>query len=289
MIPRNPGDIGSLALALFHKWVPSKVFMIVTAYMDESGTHAGAPNMVVGGYVGRLGQWYHLERKFGALLTKNGLTYHHTKELIHREGEYKGWCRNREDKYIKRAAKIIRENTLCGFIATLKHEDYQKFYLSDHRPKRIPLDSKYGVCFRIILSFLPTMVQKSFGDNEVEMHMVLEAGATGVGFGDTERIFHLFKKDAPREMARIVKTRTVGDKKDSRGLQIADLAAYGAFHAEQCDAGLTYYPPGSTIDDVTNLVQCRSPVFRLPATPAVLQELMDNIISRVGSRDKLQK
>jgi hypothetical protein len=277
MIPRDPGDTGSLALALFHKWVPSRIFMIITVYMDESGTHAGAPNMIVGGYVARLGQCYDLEKKFGMLLIRNGLTYHHTKEFIQRTGEYKGWSHDKQEKFIKEASKIIRKNTLCGFTVTLKHEDYRDFYLSNTRPKKFLLDSKYGLCFRILLSFLPTMVQKSFGNNKIEMHIVLEAGATGVGFGDTERIFDLFKRNTKPEIARIVKTRTVVNKKESRGLQIADMIAYGAFRAEQRQPTLTYYHPESSIDDAAAQVPDKWPVFRLEATPSVLRELKGNI------------
>lgn len=76
--------------------------MIYTAYIDVSGHHAGSPVMVMGGYVGRLGQWANFDRKFHQLLKRNKLTYHHTKKLVHGEGEYKGWDEPRKVRYINK-------------------------------------------------------------------------------------------------------------------------------------------------------------------------------------------
>ena len=54
VIPHRPGPTVSLALALFHRLEPERLFVIVSAYIDESGTH-GSPVTILGGVVGRLG------------------------------------------------------------------------------------------------------------------------------------------------------------------------------------------------------------------------------------------
>jgi hypothetical protein len=59
MSRRSRGFTANLAMALAHHWEPRKIFVIVTIYVDESGTH-GSPVVILGGCVGRLGQWVSL-------------------------------------------------------------------------------------------------------------------------------------------------------------------------------------------------------------------------------------
>jgi hypothetical protein len=44
-----------------------RIFMIFTAYLDESGTHAGAPISAMGGFVGDARQWRKFEKRAAKL------------------------------------------------------------------------------------------------------------------------------------------------------------------------------------------------------------------------------
>jgi hypothetical protein len=201
--------------------------MIITAYMDESGTHKAAPMLIVAGYVARLGQWIRFNKKWAKLLRDNGLTYHHTVEMMNRRGSYARWHERHGSRFIERATRIAEHDTLFGFVVRLNKSDYDKFYVAGERPRKIPLDTKYGVCFRVLLSFLPLILQRSISLDNAEVHLVLEAGATGIG--DTKRIFDIFRKHAPPEISRLIPTRTEADKKRFHGLQAADTLAYAAY------------------------------------------------------------
>ena len=48
--------------------------MIVTVYIDESGTHDSGYT-ILGGWVGRLGQWAGFDPKWDKLLKRSELTY----------------------------------------------------------------------------------------------------------------------------------------------------------------------------------------------------------------------
>src|SRR5260221_3919698 len=196
--------------------------------------------MILAGCVGTLGKWADFNRKWGQLLKRNDLTYHHTKELMDTIGEYKNWPIRKKQKFITKAGKIGTGSTLCGFTVALKHSDYDEHYVAGHRPKKIPLDSKYGVCFRIFLSFLPMMMKKSLDADELKISVVMEAGAQGQG--DTSRIFNLFKKQAAPEQSQLISSITSADKREVFGLQYADFMAYTAFRAEQDNPDLTDYP-----------------------------------------------
>jgi Protein of unknown function (DUF3800) len=139
----------------------------------------------------------------------------------------------------------------------MKHSDYEEHYVAGHRPKKIPLDSKYGVCFRIFLSFLPMMMKKSLDADELKISVVMEAGAQGQG--DTSRIFNLFKKQAAPEQSQLIDSVTSADKRKFYGLQYADFMAYTAFRAEQDNPDLTDYPAESTLAD------CRALVDQVPS------------------------
>src|SRR5215831_2982391 len=54
--PLRIGPTATLALGIYHSWVPEQVFVIITAYGDESGTHVGSPMQILSGYVATLGQ-----------------------------------------------------------------------------------------------------------------------------------------------------------------------------------------------------------------------------------------
>jgi hypothetical protein len=255
-------------------------YVIYSAYIDVSGGHAGSPVMVMGGYIGRLGQWQNLDRQFGLLLKRSGLTYHHTRKMFHGNGEYAGWTRPQKIRYINKVGRIIDRNTLCGFTVRMTHEDYEKHFKAGDGPKGLRLDSKYGVCFRLFLSYMPRLLDRSFQD--IQLHIVLEAGDAGIG--DSEVIFASYKKEAPSDLAEMVKSLTVADKKKYYGLQIADWAAYAAFHAEQDGPQLTEYPLDANFEDASKLVSYNSPVFRLDATPAVLVDFRQRLITQIEEK-----
>jgi hypothetical protein len=55
--------LGELVGALFHRKAPEVLFMIVTAYIDESGTHEPSPASVMAGYLAETRQWRKFEKR----------------------------------------------------------------------------------------------------------------------------------------------------------------------------------------------------------------------------------
>src|SRR5690242_13046666 len=136
MIPRAPQQTSALILALTHRWEPERALVIYTAFLDASGVHDGSPVMTLAGYVAHLGQWANLDREFGRLLKKNKLTYHHTKRMRARSGEYQGWKPTQYNRYVGDVQQIINRNTCCGFSISMKPSEYDAHYANE-RPKGI--------------------------------------------------------------------------------------------------------------------------------------------------------
>jgi hypothetical protein len=229
VIPRHPSPTASLVLALFHRWEPERVFVIVTVYIDESGTH-GSPVTILAGWVGRLGQWTQFDLRWRRLLKHNNLTYFHSKKLVSTKGEFKGWKVSEKQAFMAAAAKAGEKHLEFGFSIILEETDYQEFYIAANRPKEVQLDSRYGLCVRYCLGFIPALARESFGHRDLEIHFVLESGHAN--FGDADRIFkNIMKSRMPKEqeIVMMLKTLTTGDKIDFPGLQISDIVAYNSF------------------------------------------------------------
>ncbi len=230
MIPRRPGPTGSLALALFHKWEPERLFVIVTVYIDESGTH-GSPVTILTGWIGRLGQWATFDPKWRQLLKRNGLTRFRSKEMQHSQGEFKGWTIAQKGMFSDAAAKLATKHLELGFSITLREDDYQEHYIAGQRPKEVQLDSRYGLCFRYCLGLISGFAMQAFKGHDLDISFVLESGHPN--YGDADRIFAKVKKSRvphEQEIIRALRSLSTGDKVDFPGLQIADVIAYNTFH-----------------------------------------------------------
>lgn len=227
--PRHPGPTGSLAMALFHRWEPKKPFVIITTYIDESGTH-GPPVMLMGCLVGNIDQWQRFDGAWGKHLTDNNLTYYHSRKMKHSHGEFRGWKNPKKLSFVSKAAEITEKNTMFGVTAVLGYTDYNKFYVANDRPPEIQLDSKYGLCFRFCLLRIVDLLRFKLGDpDDLQIHFVLEDGHDN--FGDAHRIFKDLKKKP--SLAPYLKTMTPGGKKEFPGLQGADGGAYHMLGSER--------------------------------------------------------
>jgi hypothetical protein len=286
----NPGPTASVALALFHRWEPERLFVIVTVYIDESGTHDESPVLIMAGWVGRLGQWSTFDPKWGKLLKKNSLTYFHSKEMRHSEGEFRGWDSFRKYEFTQRAADVALKNLEFGFTVTLSKGAYRALYINDHRPKKIPLDTQYGLCFRYCLSVIPGMAKDAFGDRELDINFMLESGHKNAG--DAERIFNLVKKKGAshpeeKEIVKMLGVIAFGDKVKFPGLQIADVNAYSAFQHETVSPleTITLKPETSMAD--AKKIQ-KVPIFRLEVGETELSMFKKFILDEIQERQDYQ-
>jgi hypothetical protein len=269
------------------------LFVIVTVYIDESGTH-GPPVTIFGGWVGRLGQWANFDPKWRRLLKQNRLTYFHSKEVRHTQGEFKGWSVAQKQAFMGTAAKLGMKTLEFGFTIFVREDDYQQHYVAGHRPREVPLDSRYGLCFRYCLGLVSNLAMQSFKRRDLEISFVLESGPTNLG--DAHRIFGKVKKSQvahEQEIVRMLKTLTVGDKVDFPGLQIADAVAYSAFqHLTRSPLATTAISPRSDEDYMAAAKRIqRRPIMHLQLGPHELarfrQFILDEVEEKKARRPKV--
>lgn len=288
MIPSDLGSVGALTLSLFHKWEPKRVFVLITAYLDESGTH-GAQLMTVAGFAAKAGQWVDFEKKWRRLLKRNELTHCHARMLYQTKGQFKGWPFSRRASFVQEIAKIADRHTLFGFTVMLRKDEFEQYYRCNNTNSKAKLDSMYGLCVRGAISFIANSAAGLVGRDDLEISFVLEEGHRNAG-GAVE-VFNQIKQHGPPDLVRCLRTISFGSKAEFPGLQAADINAYRSFQDEQKEPKLIEFPKGGTLKDARERisrgnVRGHSPVFREHLTPSMLQEMRASMIEFADSRRK---
>lgn len=221
--------IGELCVALAHRWEPERLFVIFTAYCDESDTHGSAPNVIIAAFLASARQWELFGRRLRDLQRRYGFKILHTKDFRARHGEFKGWSDDKCRKLVEELANAVRDNLAEGVTALLPRALYESEYRAPPVPKGMPLDSQYGLCFRACLYRLIQILTEKQKERH-RLHIVIEDGHKNVG--DTIRVF----KEVQAEMLAIgidiLRTITVAKKADNDLLMVADFQAHLASISE---------------------------------------------------------
>jgi hypothetical protein len=100
--------------------ISSKVFAMLHAYMDDSGTHPDSHNCVVAGYWASANEWRRFERDWNAVLQREGLKEFKANEFWPRPngmriGPYRDWTNARHAKLIDDLLLVIRRWKVIPF------------------------------------------------------------------------------------------------------------------------------------------------------------------------------
>lgn len=250
--------------------------MLITVYIDESGTHDDSP-LIMGGIGGRIGQFSDFDAKWRRLLRDNNVPYFHSASLRSSKAPFRGWSVAQKRKLIRDVNRICQRHTTWGFSATLHKKDYDGHYRDGPKPRKIPLDTMYGCCFRMCLSFAIDMAEKIVEWKDPQIRFVLEKGHRHAG--DAERVFNQVKKGVP-ELRSVLAGIEFIEKDAAFGVQGADAVSYAA-NMQEREGGLDLadFGPGVDIAAARKTVRAKSPIFRLEGSPRILAEMRNNLLT----------
>lgn len=246
--PATIWETAQLGLSLALRWKPGTIFVIVNVYIDESGTH-GAPHMIMAGYAAKLGAWNRFDEKWNKHLRRFGVPYFHARELNNLNGPYKGWRNEDIAPFAQKSAVIADAHAMFGFTVRLDGKDFRECYQEGKKPKKLALDSMWGLCFRASLKVALEAIKTEIDRSDLKINFIVESGHPNVGAAC--EILKQLKKLQIDGVSEHLGTVTCGEREDFPGLQAADGLAYGSWNIEPLvDAGkvgLIPNPPGSTV------------------------------------------
>jgi hypothetical protein len=221
--PIRPSDwIGELCIALAHRWEPERLFVIFTAYVDESDTHGVSPTIILGAFLGHAYQWRIFNRDLDRLRKQYGFNIFHAKDFKAQTGEFRGWNDEKCSNLIYDLTSLVRDDLTEGATIWLERDRYLREYRNTVFPPKMQPDSQFGVCFRGLLAHLIRYVA-STGKKPV-LHIVVEKGHPNIGAVDV--IFDQFKARLLRHNVDLLGTITRAEKTESKELMVADFLAH---------------------------------------------------------------
>jgi len=205
--------------------------VILTAYLDESGTHGASPVTVMAGVMANAAQWARFEAEFAALKNKYGFRIFHTKKFKRRLGDFKGWDVFKQLALMLELAKLTEGAFTEAVTFTLSNAEYEASYKGGDKPRRLRLESRYGLCFRNCLLFLILEITKHGLDYYVQpptLHLVIESGHRN--WSEVRNIFVETKREI-KDLTGfdILGDITFADKDECDPLMMADFLAHTAF------------------------------------------------------------
>ncbi|HUK60917.1 MAG TPA: hypothetical protein VLV50_16940, partial [Stellaceae bacterium] len=152
------GFVEELCIALEHRWVPEEFFVIFTANFDEADTHGESPTVILAAFLGHAYQWRRFETKLGRIQQRDQFTIFHGKEFKAKSGEFAGWDDQKCMRLVTDLTELVKNNLTEGLVIHLERERFLNEYRAPPIPKKMNLDSQYGVCFRACLGHLLGMM-----------------------------------------------------------------------------------------------------------------------------------
>lgn len=267
--------------------------MILTAHLDESGTHDSSPITVMAGYLATSGQWEEFDTDWSNLIRTAGVRHVHAVDLFKRTRQFKGWKAADVNSLAIALDRVIAQHLPVGFAVIVRDDDYRNIYGAGPQPKRARKDTKSAVCFRACLAFVPEYIVsglKSAAD-ATTINFVLEDGHRHIG--DARRLFDLYKTGVLPESQQLVGSMDVSTKASS-GAQAADFLAHTVYLAEIREHGHapSVIEKSSYVADTLltahtaphQTMQQEGPaVFRIPIGRETLQSLRDDLFRSVAT------
>jgi len=199
-----------------------RLIAVFTVYCDESGTHAGSGATVVACYVGHARQWQAFGREWRVLLNSEGIKILHRVDLENFRGEFRGWNNERRIDFLRKAHRIIRTRTVCGFGYAVVKADFER--VMDSRIEEA-LGGIYGWCVQDCMVAVAKWANRTGRSDPI--NYVLEDGADGIT--GVHRLFNFVVKNPEYRQKCLVGTWSFASKKDVIQLQAADLLAYEVY------------------------------------------------------------
>jgi hypothetical protein len=279
--------------------------VILTAYLDESGTHGGdsganpaSPEIVMAGMIGKSGQWQRLQSKIDKIKAEFGFSTFHAKDFKARAGQFNGWDNGKCAALASSLFEGMVDTLMHGCIVHLNREQYRTEYREGDWPRKVRWDTEYGLCFRVCAKNLVDEAVRRLHNMSnfprLKIHFVLESGHKNAG--DAERVFGELKESYASRSVDILATFSKAKKKECDHLLAADFLAFTMWRSDteswqgvsapsrigrrRADITQVGFPPGT-------LAQLRAALLTPGLTRRTVKDASSALLSVTGSPSPL--
>lgn len=211
---------------------------MLQAYMDDSGSHDGAPVCTIAGYFGGYRRWLEFESAWGDVLVRYGVGEFHAKRFWGRDkqgrrlDEYREWDDGRANSFIDELLGIIERTKIYPFACGVQAKEWKKKPIGDRRiltggngkyPTGKPSKSIFLALERCVLRVADYCKPGIKVHYFIDSNQQLDEWAT-ICYGQMKRLYKENKDALYMSMGDF----TPSDSETALPLQAADLLAYEA-------------------------------------------------------------
>lgn len=193
-------------------------------YVDESGTHDGAPACVLGSYLSPANAWASFELEWKACLTEYDIPHFHMTDYENRQAPFVGWSDDRRLALIERLVSIINRWTVGGVLVGIDLRHFYDVWVPSLTPGEREIADPYVICL------LALMGQHQFYFDQLEQSeqspvaFVLERNTKSAA-----QSLRFLSEAWRYEGTLHVPSMTYGSRDEFLPLQAADILAYEGF------------------------------------------------------------
>lgn len=186
---------------------------MLSAYLDESGTHKNSPAMCVAGVLYDRKAVKRLDRQWKKELEQADILLFHAVEQAHLRGEFEGKSREFADQLYRKLIETIKKHVSGSIVVySIPRGKFDVFRLMESRY------SPYTVCSFMCMSLLLSLASR-LGHKQVSF--IIESGHEKMGELNT-----VIKRQRAAGLWPGIASCQFNDKQDLRPLQTADILAY---------------------------------------------------------------
>lgn len=244
----------AFALAFPGDYKAERLVALLTAYFDESGTHAGAQVLSVAGYVATAERWEVFEKDWRQSMAIYGIDYFHMTDFVAGEEQFKDWPKQKRESRLRKLIDIVNRHALAAIGAVIPLDLYGSLSKRD----QVVCDSAYRVAAMQCCMEVSRWAKKTYPDAEVAY--VFEAGAKGAG-KVSEFFLGAMNDPAARKLLRIF-SFGFGSKRALVPLQASDILAWELYRTLPSALGMDSRP--TRVEDYNRLRRAKFSAFKYP-------------------------
>jgi hypothetical protein len=192
---------------------------MLTAYMDESGTHQGAKVMIVSAYIGTAKEWASVEERFLRADKYSGRIFHAV-DCAQGADKFRTLSKDKRYRLFKKMIRIVNDHDLMGISYGAYIEDYDAVYPRNGERWEEWLKYPFSVLFQGLLIDLYRYIQERY---RAEKFSVVYAAAQHWYPTAYESFLGLKEQEPYSDGLETIAPYSV---KDARQLHAPDLLAY---------------------------------------------------------------